>query len=193
MDREILWGPWLGCLLAVCAACGGNAGSTVDGSGGSHPGGASPTGGSNAGGAGSSGGSNPGGAGSSGGSNPGGSGGEAQPEACDCGSHDCRPAQTLVAEFCMGMNSTDLATYTERQGCDYVSFRLDYERGDRTYYYDAQGTLVASVADNAFAGGYSACGVIASCTGDIVRTCRLCRGSAFADDNVPDCPATIWE
>ncbi|HEY3255694.1 MAG TPA: hypothetical protein VGJ91_17165, partial [Polyangiaceae bacterium] len=121
------------------------------------------------------------------------SGGDAQPEACNCNSSDCRPASALVAEFCTGVGSQDLGTYTERESCDYISVRLDYDRGDRTYYYDAQGTLVASIADNAFAGGYSACGVIPSCTGSVVRQCRLCRGSFFTDDDVPDCPATIWQ
>ena len=85
----------------------------------------------------------------------------------------------------------DTATYTEREGCEQVEVRLDYEHGDRTYYYDAEGALVALVADNSFA--FSACGVVPSCTGNIVRQCRLCRGSSFTNDDLPDCPSTLWQ
>jgi len=85
----------------------------------------------------------------------------------------------------------DYATYTQREDCDEISVRVDYYHGDRTSYYDADWALVAVVADNSF--GYAACGPIPSCTGNVVLECRLCRGSGFTDDNVPDCPPTIWD
>ena len=85
----------------------------------------------------------------------------------------------------------DTATYIEREGCEQVELRVDYDHGDRTYYYDAEGAVVAVVADNSF--GYAACGVIPSCSRNIVRQCRICRGSAVKNDTVPDCPATVWD
>ena len=166
MKQAISWGALSCCLLAVSLACGKLGESSVDGGGGSGSGG--------------------GGSDSGGGA---GFGGAAQPEIRDC--NDSRSAKEVVADFCMGIDSMDMATYTEREGCDYVTVRLDYEHGDRTYQYDAQGVLVALVADNSF--GYSACGVIPSCPGGVVRTCRICRGSWFVDDDVPDCPASLWE
>src|SRR6478736_3330098 len=190
--RVVGRGLWLGCLLSVSVACGTNATNSVDGSGGSNSnGGSNSSGGSRP----NGGGNSNGGSNSSGGSNAsaaGASGGNAPSEPCDCSTRDCRPPQEVVAESCKSLSSMSVWTYTERADCDYILVRYDYDRGDRTYYYEAQGTLVGLVADNAFANGFSTCGLIPSCTGAIVQECRLCRGSAFTNDNLPDCPATIW-
>ncbi len=162
-------------------------GGTGAGDAGGRAGGGSASGG-RAGGGSASGGSASGGS-ASGGSAPGGGG--ALPEACDCSIRDCRPASDVAHELCAYPASDELVTYTEREGCDYVELTFDYDRGWRSYYYD-QGTLVAFALDNAY-GGSVQCGVETSCTGGIVRACRVCRGSQFVDDSLPDCPDTLWQ
>ena len=208
MARAILRGSLLGIWLAISVACGGQATNrSVAGSGGSNASSSSnTTGGSNAGSttgstnAGSS--SNASGSSNTSGSanasggrqseGTAGTGGGEPPAACDCGSKSCPTPAAEVAEFCSHAGSMDLATYTEREGCDFTIVRVDYEHGDRTYLYDHQGALVGRVADNAFAGGYSICGMT-DCAGTILRQCRLCRGSYFKNDNVPDCPADLLQ
>ena len=197
----ILRGFLSGSVLTVCVACGAN--SSVEASGGGTSG--ASTGGSAGGSSNASGASNSGGSNVSGGSSVSGGGDGSQreatagtdggepPAACDCGSEACATPAAEIARFCMSAGSMDLGTYTEREGCDSVVVRVDYDRGDRTYYYDHQGALVARVSDNAFAGGYSVCGMVPSCAGTILRQCRLCRGSSFKDDTVPDCPADLWQ
>jgi len=74
--------------------------------------------------------------------------------------------------------------YSELEGCGY-NVRVDYDYGDRTYYYDLQGALVGYVADSTV--GSTVCGVIPSC--NVIRKCQLCGTNLGGSD----CPTSVWD